>query len=141
MIYITSDHAGYSLKSAIVEYFKSKSLEFTDLGPFEFIKSDDYPDYAHSMCSKITNHDLGIIICNNGVGVSIVCNRYNNIRAALSFNTEHAKTSKVDDNANVLALPSGFIDEKKAIEIVDAWLNTNFSNEARHINRLNKINK
>lgn len=140
MIYITSDHAGFKLKKELTAHLDKTGVEYKDLGPNEYIEKDDYPDYAHSMCKNINPQDKGIIICNNGVGVSIVCNRYNHIRAALSFNKEHAKTSREDDNTNVLALPAGFISTTDAKEIVDTWLNTNFSQKERHINRIEKIN-
>ena len=142
MIYITSDHAGFELKTYIKNYFDKNNVMFSDLGPFKYDKNDDYTDFAHRLCKdfKDNNTDKGIIICNNGVGVSIVCNRYKNVRAALSFNIEHAKTSREDDNSNILALPAGFLTNKQAIDIVNTWLSTEFSNHQRHINRINKIN-
>lgn len=81
----------------------------------------------------------GIVICRNGVGVSMFANKIKGIRAGISWNPKQAKSSRNDDNTNVLALPSDYIDSKTALEIVDVWLKTKFSNDKRHLRRLAKV--
>lgn len=141
MVYIASDHRGFDLKSKIVTYLNSTGVKVQDLGPFFLNQLDDYSDYAIPLAQKISQNpnDKGIIICKNGVGVSIVANRYKNVRAALSWNRQHAESSRMDDDTNVLALPANFISEAAALEIIETWLSTPFGNEDRHIRRLAKI--
>jgi len=143
MIYITCDHAGFDLKQKIVKYFDKNNLKYIDLGPFKYIELDDYPDYAKNLCEKILNdsNSLGIIICKNGVGVSIACNRFKGIRTALTFSKEHAKSSKIDDNSNIIALPSAYLSYQKSIEIINEWLKTNFLNEPKYLRRINKLDQ
>jgi len=141
MIYIASDHGGFTLKSAAIEHLKQKGLDVKDMGPYEQVDWDDYPDYVIPLAKEIQKDikGKGIVICKNGVGVSITTNRFKNVRAALSWTPEHAKTSRLDDDTNVLALPALFINESTALEIVDTWLNTEFSGEPRHIRRIKKL--
>src|SRR5690349_813660 len=141
MIIITSDHGGYELKTKLVQYFEDKNYSYTDLGPYQFNDEDDYPDYTIGFVKQMQEHpdNKGIIICRNGVGVSMMANKFKGVRAALSWDPKHAASSRNDDDTNVLALPADYIDEKKAQEIVDAWLNTEFSQETRHYRRLDKV--
>ncbi|MBU1132999.1 MAG: RpiB/LacA/LacB family sugar-phosphate isomerase [Patescibacteria group bacterium] len=138
MIYITSDHGGFELKKYIVENIP----ELTDLGPSEFDPEDDYPDFVPPLVDKVLEdkENMGIVICRNGVGVSMAANKFKGIRAALSFNIKHAESSRKDDNSNVLALPSDYISHEEAIEIVKTWLNAPFSNKERHVRRVAKVN-
>lgn len=141
MIYLSSDHGGYNLKTKITDYLKQKNIEFTDLGPETYIKEDDYPDYIVPTMLEVQSNEenKGIVICRNGVGVNMLANKFKNIRATLSFTPEHAGSSRNDDNTNVLSLPADYISEQTAIEIVDKWLSTNFSDEERHKRRLEKV--
>lgn len=141
MIYIASDHGGFHLKRKILEQIKEMDLDIKDVGSNEFNPNDDYPDFVIPLVKSVLkdNKNRGIVICKNGVGVSITANRFKGIRCGLSWNTEHIKTAREDDNINVLALPSEFIDTKKALEIIGEFLNTKFSNKDRHVRRLAKI--
>ncbi len=143
MIYIASDHAGFKLKSELIEYLSNKGIEVEDVGAYSFNKDDDYPDFIKPLAEKVLGkaNNMGIIICKNGIGVSIAANRFKGIRAGLSFTPDHAKSGRVDDNTNVLALPADYIDTETAIKIVKIWLNTEFSFESRHIRRLQKLDK
>jgi len=141
MIYISSDHAGFDLKNYLVTTLTEKGYEITDLGPKDMDPNDDYPDYVKLVAQEVQKDDQskGIVICKNGVGASIIANKYKGIRAALSWDPEHAKSSRTDDDSNILSLPSGFITKEQALETVEKWLNTSFSNEERHVRRINKI--
>lgn len=140
-IYIASDHAGFDLKNKLFEYLKSKNYEIFDKGPAVFNADDDYPDYVNPVMKIMQKDDKSILVCKNGVGVCIAANKFPGIRATLSFNTLHAKSARTDDDANVLCLGSDYIDLNYAKEIVDVWLETKFSEEERHVRRLNKIKK
>ncbi|MFZ2664385.1 MAG: RpiB/LacA/LacB family sugar-phosphate isomerase [Patescibacteria group bacterium] len=141
MIYISSDHRGLDLKNYLFNDLLSKGFEITDLGPKTIDPSDDYPDYASIVAKRVQKDDVGkgILICANGVGVSITANKFNGIRATLSWTPQHAESSRRDDNSNILALPSDYISKEQALETTLAWLNTPFSNEERYQRRINKI--
>ena len=143
MLYITSDHRGFQLKSEIVKFLKEQGVEVQDLGPYGLDESDDYPDYTLRLVEKLKEDILvnkGIIICKNGVGVSMLANKFRDIRAALSWNPEHAVSSRLDDNSNILALPAAFINTNTALETVRAWLKEDFSGAERHRKRLDTVN-
>lgn len=142
MIYIASDHGGYSLKNELIKFLHSLQLEVTDLGPQHYMEDDDYTDYVYPVARQVAENPIdnqGILICRNGVGVSMFANKVKGVRAALSWLPEHAATSRNDDNSNVLALPADYVDVETAKKIVEKWLNTPFSNEIRHKRRLEKI--
>jgi len=141
MIYISSDHRGFNLKKYILNNLTKKGYEVEDLGPKELNLNDDYPDFAHIIAKKVQENDQnkGIIICGNGVGVSITTNKFKGIRTTLSWTANHARSSRNDDDSNILALPSDYISKKQALKATITWLNTPFSNEERHLRRLQKI--
>lgn len=141
MLYITSDHGGFKLKESLVAFIKSTGREVRDLGPEQFVEDDDYPFYVKQVAPKVAENpdNMGVVICRNGVGVSICANKFKGIRCALSWTPEHAKSSKNDDNANVLALPADYIDEQTAQQIVTTWLETPFSTDPCFSRRIAEI--
>ena len=141
MIYISSDHRGFELKNFLVEKLEKNNIDIVDLGPKEINPEDDYPDYAKLVAEKIQENpeNMGILICANGVGISIAANKFDGVRSALSWDPTHAESSRNDDGANVLALPADYITKEGALIIVQRWLTTNFSGEERHIRRLVKL--
>jgi RpiB/LacA/LacB family sugar-phosphate isomerase len=142
MIYLASDHGGFELKNHIKQSFDTVGIAYEDVGAHELDPNDDYPDYAKLAASKISQNptdNKAILICRSGVGEVIVANKFNNVRASLSWNEEHAKKSREDDDTNVLTLPADYISKEEALNIVGTWLNTDFSNEERHTRRINKI--
>lgn len=141
MIYISSDHGGFKLKNYLVDYYKNKGIEIEDLGPKELNMDDDYPDFAVQLAKKIDENSegIGILLCRNGVGMSIAANRFKGVRAALSWDPKQAASSRHDDFSNILVLPADYIDETKAVEITDSWLNAPFGTEERRKRRLDKL--
>ena len=137
-IYIASDHAGFTLKTDILQLSKENIF---DLGAYSS-SSVDYPDYAYSLVNKIilNTHSLGILICGSGVGMSIAANRDPRIRAGLAFNSKIAKLMRQHNDANILILPGRFINIQEALNCVDNFLSTNFE-AGRHQVRVNKLNK
>ena len=136
-ISIGSDHAGFELKQKIIE--KYSSFKFDDCGTFSN-KSVDYPDFGHKVANSVltNNVDYGIVVCGSGIGISIAANRNKGIRAALCTSTEHAKLSRLHNDANVLALGSRLTDEKEIYAIIDIFLATSFEG-GRHSDRIKKI--
>mgnify|MGYP001617018659 CR=1 FL=1 len=142
MIYIGADHGGYKMKEQLKKFLTKKKLEFVDAGAKKLIKNDDYPDYAKLVGKKVSQNpmqNLGILICRSGQGVCIVANKFKHVRASLDWSTKEAKMSRIDDMSNVLCLPSDYINQKEAEHIVEVWMNTPFSTEARHVRRIKKI--
>ncbi|MCC6252286.1 MAG: ribose 5-phosphate isomerase B [Bacteroidia bacterium] len=139
IIAIGSDHAGFEAKSIIIEYLKSKNIEYKDFGTYS-TESVDYPDIAHAVAKAVENKEftIGILICGSGQGVNITANKYAKIRSALCWNTEIATLSRQHNDANILALPGRFLKKNELLDIVDIFLNTSFEG-GRHLNRVNKI--
>jgi len=143
MTYIASDHAGFSLKTQLIEFMKKSELEIEDLGPFMFEYSDDYVDYAIKVCEKVqkNSNDLGILICASGEGMMITANKFRNIYAAFCQTGKQAVLSKEHNNSNVLVLSNEQDAELVFKTIILPWLKTEFSNIQRHVRRIEKIKK
>jgi ribose 5-phosphate isomerase B len=139
-VVISCDHGGWELKSDIVAFLKSvANIEIIDYGTMNG-DSVDYPDYARKVSEAVAlgGVDRGILICGTGIGMSIVANRYPNIRAALCNDLFSAKMSRLHNDANVLVLGGRVIGKGLAREIVKLWLDTEFEG-GRHQKRLDKI--
>ena len=140
MIYLTSDHGGFELKTEIKNFLEKKGLAYIDLGPFALDSGDDYPIYAKRLAEAIVaSNGRGIASCRTGVGMAIALNKFDGIRAAETFTVEEAKKSREHNDANVLVLGGDLFKTKKALKILDAWLSTKFSGAERHIRRLGEI--
>jgi len=136
MIYLGADHQGFELKEKIKLFLGEQDLEFADCGPLSYNQDDDYPDFAKLVCQRVTqNNSLGILICSTGIGMSIVANRFKNIRAALCCDPAMARQAKEHNNANILCLGKN-VDFKP---IIKAFLESQFTKEKRHLRRLEKI--
>jgi ribose 5-phosphate isomerase B len=142
MIAIGSDHGGLNLKTEIINYFQENNIKFLDVGTFS-IDSVDYPDFAEKAVCEIQSGscDRAILICGTGIGISISANKFKGIRCALCCDSYMAKMSREHNDANILALGGRVLGSGLAIDIVDTWLNTSYTNETKHANRLNKIIK
>lgn len=142
-VFIATDHRGYKLKQQVVDFLKSQNFEVVDCGNTEFNVNDDYPDFTLALSQKIAseNNFKGIIFCGSGIGVSICANRFNKIRCGLCTSVEQTRAARNDDDINVLAIASDFVNFETVVSIVKTFLNTPFSNQERHIRRLNKTNK
>lgn len=140
MIYLAADHAGFERKEAMKEMLEAKGYGIKDFGAHELDPSDDYPDYAHPMAEAVAKDGVrGLLFCGNAEGVCIVANKVDGIRAALGYNAYAAKSSREDDNSNILCVPGRVLEEEEAKEMVMVWLETPFSEAERHKRRLKKI--
>ena len=139
-IAIGSDHAGFELKEKIVTYLKSQNYDIKDFGT-NSKESCDYNDSAKMVAQQVANHtyDRGILICGTGIGMSIQANKIDGVRAALVHDMFSAKATRLHNDSNVLTMGGRILGEDLAKAIVDTWLNTEFSNEARHLRRVKKI--
>lgn len=140
-LFIASDHGGYQLKKRLVRYIQNElHLDIEDLGPYEYMKTDDYPDYAVPLAKKVAQTGgRGIVICRNGVGVCIASNKITGIRCGIGYNIGVAESMMRDDNTNILALASDHLSEDHAMAIVKKWLESEFGGDERYVRRLAKI--
>ena len=138
-ISIGNDHAGPDYKKAIVDFLTSKGHEILNHGTNTF-DSVDYPDFGHPVAVDVENKvaDFGIVICGSGNGIAMTANKHQGIRAALCWTKEIATLARQHNNANIISIPARFTSIAQAIEMVDAFLNTNFEG-GRHATRVDKI--
>ena len=138
-IALGSDHAGYCLKQSIVHHLKTKNIMYTDFGTF-CETPIDYPEISYPVIQGVISNEytFGILVCGTGVGVSMVANRFQGIRAALCGDPYTARCSREHNDANILTLGSRVIGPGLANEIVDIFLQTSFKG-GRHQRRLDKI--
>ena len=140
MVYLASDHAGFETKQKTIVFLKDNKIDFEDIGPYEFDKTDDYPDFAFKLGETIVEKSSkGIIICGSGVGVCIACNKVKGVRAGYAESEDHAIKSRTDDDTNILVLDAMTFNPDIDFAIITTWLNTVFSGEERHIRRIKKI--
>lgn len=133
-----SDHRGYQLKKYLIEELE-KNYEIEDYGTYSE-ESVDYPDYAFILGKNVVNKnvDFGVAICGSGIGISIACNKVKGIFCAKVSNKEEAYYTRNDNNSNIVAF-SEKTNKEEALEIVKTFVETPFSNEERHLRRINKI--
>jgi ribose 5-phosphate isomerase B len=136
---LAADHAGYEMKEAVKEHLESSGLEVVDFGT-DSAESTDYPDYGAPAARAVASGDAetAILFCGSGQGMAMVANKVRGVRAALAWRPDIAELARQHNNANVLSIPSRFIDDKQAMKIVDAWLASSFDG-GRHVPRVNKI--
>lgn len=140
MIALGCDHGGYELKQEIIGYLKSKNIEYKDFG-CDSTEAVDYPQFARKVAHSIVSGECetGILICGTGIGISISANKVKGIRAALCHDCFSAEATRLHNNANILAMGARVVGPGLALKIVDTFLNTPFSNEERHIRRIDMI--
>lgn len=135
-----ADHAGFELKNFLIEVVKKMGHEVIDMGTGSSC-SVDYPEYAKAVAVAVSEGkaDRGILICGTGIGMSIVANKFKNIRAALCNELFTAKMSRLHNDANILAIGGRIVGKDLAKEIVTVWLTTPFKG-GRHLKRVEQIN-
>lgn len=136
---IGSDHAGFELKTAVIEHLRAKKYNVIDKGT-DSEESTDYPKFGHAVSNAIENGEveLGILICGSGNGVAMTANKHLGVRCALCWTKEISELARAHNDANILALPARFISRGTALEIVDAFLTTEFEG-GRHKRRVDMI--
>ena len=136
---IASDHAGFSLKSHILDYLINKNISIIDLGPLNNV-SVDYPDFAKKVSNRIKSKksDVGILVCGSGTGMAISANKTKKIRAAVCYNSKSTILSRQHNNANIIAIGSRLTKKTVALKLVSLFLGTKFEG-GRHLRRVKKI--
>ena len=140
MLALGSDHAGYPLKLEIMKHLDERNIEYKDYGCFS-ADSCDYAVYAEKAANAVKSGecDRGLLFCGTGVGISMAANKVRGIRAACCSDEFSAEATRLHNDANFLCLGARVVDTEKAIKLVDLFLDTPFSNEERHIRRIEQI--
>jgi len=140
MISIGSDHGGYELKEKIRRHLEDRGFEVKDVGCYGR-ESCDYPVFGRAAAREVAegNCDKGIVICTTGIGISISANKISGIRCALCSDPLSAKMTRLHNDANMLAIGAGIVGENLALDIVDTFIDTPFSEEERHKRRVDLI--
>lgn len=140
-LFLGSDHGGFELKNAILDYLKKTRplFQLSDLGTYS-TESVDYPDFAKKVCEAVlgTPKSLGILVCGTGVGISMAANRFKGIRAALVYSLFTAQMAKKHNDANILCLGGRTTSLEDAKLFVDTWLDESFEG-GRHLGRIQKM--
>ena len=140
MIALGCDHGGYPLMKEVIKYLDEAKIEYKNYGTYSE-DSCDYPVFAKAVAGAIVNGECekGILICGTGIGISIAANKVKGVRAALCHDCFSAKATRQHNDANILAMGARVVGAGLAVEIVKNFLETPFSNEERHIRRINMI--
>ena len=139
-IAIGCDHGALTLKNKLVSHLEKQGYAVKDFGTYT-PDSCDYPEFAAAAARAVACGDCekGIVLCTTGIGVSISANKIDGIRCALLSDVWSARMTRLHNDTNMMALGAGVVGENLALEIADTWLRTEFSGEARHQRRIDKV--
>ena len=139
-ISIGCDHGALDLKNAMVAHLTKKGYEVKDCGTYT-ADSCDYPEFAEAAAQAVASGecDRGIVLCTTGIGVSITANKIDGIRCALLSDVWSAKMTRLHNDTNMMAIGAAVVGQMLALEIIDTWLGTAFSQGDRHQRRIDKM--
>ena len=139
-IAIGCDHGALALKNKLADHLRKQGHEVSDFGTYT-LDSCDYPEFAAAAARAVAGGECekGIVLCTTGIGVSITANKIDGIRCALLSDVWSARMTRLHNDTNMMALGAGVVGENLALEIADTWLRTEFSGEARHQRRIDKV--
>jgi ribose 5-phosphate isomerase B len=139
-IFMGADHRGYRLKEKAKEWLTDHEVE--DMGAYAHDPKDDYTTYAERVASMVADRNKkGILLCGSGVGVDVVANKFDGVRASIGKTPEQVKAGRADDDMNVLVIAADYTKDKEAKEMIKTFLETKFSGLARYKRRLSEIKK
>lgn len=140
MIALGCDHGGYELMQEVIAHLEKRGIEYKNFGTYSK-ESCDYPEFAQAVAHAVADGlcEKGILICGTGIGISIAANKVPGIRAALCHDCFSARATREHNNANILAMGGRVVGAGLALDIVDLFLDTPFSEDERHIRRIKKI--
>ena len=141
MVSIGADHRGFELKEDLKRRMSAEGIAFKDMGNATLDPADDYVDFAKAVGDAVKNdpEGKGVLICGSGVGVDMAANKIPGVRSCLVFDEKRAEQSRQHEDANVVCLASDILISEDAFSVVKAFLSTPFSNEERHVRRINKL--
>jgi ribose 5-phosphate isomerase B len=140
-VYLGSDHAGFALKAHLVEQLTRLGYETVDVGPHAFDPEDDYPAYCFAAANQVVGDpgSLGVVIGGSGNGEQIAANKVPGVRAALAWNEDTARLSRLHNDANVVSIGARQHSIEEATTLVELFLATAFSGEERHARRIAEV--
>ena len=141
LVYLGSDHAGFALKESVKRHLEHAKYDVEDLGAHQNDPHDDYPVYAARVANVVRQNprSVGILFCGSAEGICIAANKFDGIRAGIGFSIHAARSLRADDHGNVLCLPGKIETADDVMAIVDTFLSTEPSAEARHLRRIAEI--
>lgn len=143
MVYLATDHAGFELKEKIKQFLQQEGLEVKDFGAYKLDEQDDFTDFIPQAAEAVSKNptDKAIVLGGSGQGEAIVANKFPNIRAAVYYGKSEQMPSltRQHNDANILSLGARFLTPDEAIAAVKLFLQTPFTNEERHVRRIEKI--
>ena len=139
-IAIGCDHGALALKNTVKAHLEKKGYEVCDYGTYT-LDSCDYPDFAKAAAEAVASGECekGIVLCTTGIGISIAANKVKGIRCALLSDPLSARMTREHNDTNMMAMGAGIVGKNLALEIVDTWVGTEFSGEAKHQRRIDKV--
>jgi ribose 5-phosphate isomerase B len=144
-LYIGADHNGFQLRNYLIDYLQKAGYEVIDEGDKGLDPNDDFPQFAGRTISAMLASDdpeaKAILICGSGQGMCIAANRFKGVRASLVWNRAEARSSRNDDDSNVLCLPASQIKREDAPLLAETWLNTPFAGAARFVRRVRQLDE
>jgi ribose 5-phosphate isomerase B len=140
-VHIGSDHAGFELKSRLIEALRAEGHELVDHGPVEYDPEDDYPIFCIPTAEAVVNDpgSLGIVVGGSGNGEQIAANKVKGVRAVLAWSAETAKLGRQHNDANVISVGARMHPVEDAVTFVDAFLAEPFSGDPRHARRIEQL--
>lgn len=143
-VLLGADHRGYELKSRYKHYIESIGYEVEDVNEAPLNPEDDYPLIAASLVNKLLaagGQARGVLICGSGQGMAIAANRFKGIRACLCWNETEAKSSRNEDDSNILCLSTDHVDYEQSIKVISVWLSSEFAAASRYQRRIKELDE
>ena len=141
-IFVGADHGGFKYKQAVLQEIQDLGHKAVDKGAFELDPDDDYPEYGFLVAEAVSeepDQSKGILLCRSGGGMTIAANKVKGVRAVQARSSEEVLHACLHNNANVLTLSADWTSEPEVLELVEIFLSTHFSDEARHQRRVEQI--
>lgn len=142
-IFLATDHAAFELKEFVKDQLTEGGYDLEDCGALQFDPNDDYPDLIKIAAQKVSQNPntFGVVFGKSGTGEAIVANKIKGVRAVVAFNEENVRLSREHNNANVISIGSQFVSNEQAVMLIKLFINTPFTNEERHVRRIEKISQ
>ena len=142
-IYLGADHRGYELKEKVFQWLVAHDFEVEDYGAYEYDEKDDFTKYAEKVSSVIgkSAEDKGVLFCGSGVGIDVVANKFDGVRASVGKNNDQVRAGRNDDDMNVLVIAADYTSGDEAMTMIETFLKTRFSGKERYKRRLQEIKK
>lgn len=162
IVYLATDHTGLEIKDKAKRFLEEQGFQVEDCGAYQFDKDDDYPDFIAKAAEKVSldpDNSMGVIFGGSGQGEAMTANKFKGVRAAVFYGAvtpakaaditgressdpyEMLRLTREHNNANILSIGTRFIEDEETLKIIKLWLDAPFTNEERHLRRINKIFK